>query len=239
VNHRDPTGRIGDDGDKVAGIVSALMKSDEDLEDELEMCDMSELCRTFDAEYQSGLRMGRVLRRLRDNVPEAKEEYRLGRRFLAFLTVLGMKEARFPQTGRPAAQQAAIDDRDSPENIARARRDAERSIAKDKDLGHGVVYKVPGSGTPSGYDYIGTADDLKQRTESASDGRDRTQAVEVGRYDRRYKQERREAEQDAIDDSGGVGRLDNKRNEIAKRKQNPLTFPPSGLSTARQHGRRR
>jgi hypothetical protein len=82
--------------------------------------------------------------------------------------------------------------------------------------GEGTVYKVQGTGTPSGKPYIGTADDLDVRTQTATDGRDRTQATRIGGYPIGNTSARRTAEQAAIDDHGGIKKLDNKRNEIKK-----------------------
>jgi RHS repeat-associated protein len=113
-------------------------------------------------------------------------------------------------------------DPDPPHLIERARRDATKDIKKDQDLGSGSVYKVPPERTPSGKPYVGTADDMETRAETATDGRERKLTDVNGQYDLRHRNERREAEQDAIDDAGGLPNLDNKRNEIAPKKQNPL-----------------
>ncbi len=57
---------------------------------------------------------------------------------------------------------------------------------------------------------------MKKRTRTARDGRDRTRAEEIGKFPTTDKNARRRAEQDAIDENGGVDSLDNKRNEIAE-----------------------
>ena len=85
-------------------------------------------------------------------------------------------------------------------------------------------YRVPGEFTPSGKDYIGRSDDLAQRTRNATDGRDRTHAEVIGTYPKGNVSEARRAEQQAINDHGGVPNLDNKRNEIA-----PSKWPDFGV----------
>jgi len=81
--------------------------------------------------------------------------------------------------------------------------------------GDGVIYEVPGEGTPSGRPYIGSADDLDARAATATDLRDRDIAQVVGRYPIGDDQARRLAELAAMDDRGGIANLDNKRREIA------------------------
>ena len=81
-----------------------------------------------------------------------------------------------------------------------------------------VVYRVPGAHTESGLPYIGTANDLKVRTNTANDGRDRNYAEVIGNYPANDRNARRVAEQNAINSNGGISRLDNKRNEIAEKK---------------------
>lgn len=85
--------------------------------------------------------------------------------------------------------------------------------AKGSD--EGCIYCVSGDKTPSGKDYVGSADDLAARAKSGRDGRDRNGAEVVGRYPKGDRAARQEAEQNAINERGGVGNLDNKRNEIA------------------------
>lgn len=82
----------------------------------------------------------------------------------------------------------------------------------------GVIYRVAGDKTPSGKPYVGSSDDLAKRNRTARDGRDRTDAEIVGTYPKGDRDARRVAEQKAINDNGGVARLDNKRNEIAESK---------------------
>lgn len=116
---------------------------------------------------------------------------------------------------------------DDPAMAEQARRDAERDMreadrgldAHDKEFygGDGTIYLVPGEGTPSGRPYVGSADDLDQRAATATDGRDRSKAVPIGSYPIGDRDARRLAEQQAIDDYGGLANLDNRRNEIRKK----------------------
>jgi RHS repeat-associated protein len=119
-------------------------------------------------------------------------------------------------------------DDDANANGELAKEDAQQHMAEEDALldphdaefygGDGVVYEVPGTGTPSGKRYIGTADDLAQRAKTATDGRDRSQATVIGRYPIGNKEARRQAEQAAIDARGGIDNLDNRRNEIGRNK---------------------
>jgi hypothetical protein len=88
---------------------------------------------------------------------------------------------------------------------------------KGKEAAEGVIYKVPGSKTPSNKPYIGSSDDLAKRNKTANDGRDRTDAEIVGTYPKGDTAARRKAEQQAINDNGGVKQLDNRRNEIKQK----------------------
>lgn len=83
--------------------------------------------------------------------------------------------------------------------------------------GEGVIYKVPGSGTKSGKPYIGSADDDEVRAATARDGRDRSQREKIGSFPRGNQEARRIAEQEGIEDNGGLPNLDNRRNEIRKK----------------------
>lgn len=84
----------------------------------------------------------------------------------------------------------------------------------------GTIYKVPGSATSSGKPYIGRHKGPRpQETRRSPDGRDRTKAEVVDRYDASNTREGRVKEQQAIDREGGVKSLDNKRNEIAPSKR--------------------
>jgi hypothetical protein len=107
------------------------------------------------------------------------------------------------------------------QDALRDMRDEDRALSsRDRDFygGDGVVYRVPGSATPSNKPYIGTADDKVKRAKTARDGRDRSQAVEVDRYPIGDTEQRRAKEQRAIDAEGGIENLDNRRNEIRKEK---------------------
>jgi len=85
----------------------------------------------------------------------------------------------------------------------------------------GSIYKVPGSATKSGKPYIGRHNKPNPaKTRKSNDGRDRTKAKVIDKYDPNNVQEGREKEQKAIDDHGGVNNLDNKRNEIKKDPSN-------------------
>lgn len=106
------------------------------------------------------------------------------------------------------------------EDAKRDMRADDRNLsAHDKEFygGDGTIYLVPGSGTPSGKPYVGSADDLGVRAATATDNRDRSQAVPIGSYPIGDIPARKLAEQQAIDDNGGLKNLDNKRNEIKKK----------------------
>jgi hypothetical protein len=83
----------------------------------------------------------------------------------------------------------------------------------------GTIYRVPGEFTTSGKDYIGRHNKpTPQQTRRSDDGRDRTQAEVVDRYDPNKPMEGRIKEQEQMDVRGGVQKLDNRRNEIAPEK---------------------
>ena len=77
-----------------------------------------------------------------------------------------------------------------------------------------VIYKVPGDATSSGKPYIGRTNDLRRRRIENRDGRDRTKAKVIGRYNPPKTKSGAIAEQNAMNKHGGVRNLDNKRNEI-------------------------
>ncbi len=82
----------------------------------------------------------------------------------------------------------------------------------------GSIYKVPGSATQSGKPYIGRHNKPDPaKTRRSRDGRDRTNAEVVDTYDASDVQEGRVKEQGKIDEHG-LENLDNKRNEIRKRR---------------------
>jgi RHS repeat-associated protein len=86
----------------------------------------------------------------------------------------------------------------------------------------GVVYccdgQSPGQKTPSGKPYVGTANNLQQRARTATDGRERANASTVDTYRKSDRPGRQEVEQRAMNDRGGKGNLDNKRNEIREER---------------------
>jgi RHS repeat-associated protein len=82
----------------------------------------------------------------------------------------------------------------------------------------GCIYCVKGDKTNSGKDYVGSTDNLDQRQRDKSDGRDRGGAEVVDTYAKGDRDARRAKEQQAINDRGGVDKLDNRRNEIAPAK---------------------
>ena len=77
-----------------------------------------------------------------------------------------------------------------------------------------VIYEVPGSATKSGKPYIGRSNNFKRRMNENTDGRDRTKAKIIGHYDSKKPKAGPIAEQNAMNQRGGVQHLDNKRNEI-------------------------
>ena len=79
----------------------------------------------------------------------------------------------------------------------------------------GCIYCVKGENTSSGKDYIGSTDNMGNRQRDTSDGRNREGADIVGTYPKGDRDARRTKEQQAINDRGGVDKLDNKRNEVA------------------------
>jgi len=83
----------------------------------------------------------------------------------------------------------------------------------------GSIYKVPGEATTNGKAYIGRHNQpTPQETRKSDDGRDRTKAKVIDKYDAKNVTEGRIKEQKAINKEGGVENLDNKRNEIAHHK---------------------
>ena len=89
------------------------------------------------------------------------------------------------------------------------------------------IYEVPGSGTPSGKPYVGSGLTDGARRQFAGDGRDRTQSSLVRRVP---ESQRRPAEQQAMNDRGGVDNLDNKRNEVRRE-----CWDGCGVSPPNQH----
>jgi hypothetical protein len=82
----------------------------------------------------------------------------------------------------------------------------------------GTIYEVPGTATNSGDPYVGRHNKPSPNvTRKSDDGRDRTKAKVIDKYDASNPEEGAYKEQKAINARGGVKRLDNKRNEV-----NPL-----------------
>ena len=108
-------------------------------------------------------------------------------------------------------------------SLAGAANMSSKLATKVDDVKKGVIYKIDGKYTESGKPYIGSANDLEARIKSGhstgGDGRLREHAKEIDTYDINNPAERRVKEQAAIDENGGVGNLDNKRNEISDKNR--------------------
>ncbi len=83
----------------------------------------------------------------------------------------------------------------------------------------GIIYKVPGEATSTGKPYIGRTKQgsAAKRGRGAKDGRDRSKAVTVDRYDSANGKEGSYKEQRAINAEDGIENLDNKRNEMSEK----------------------
>ncbi len=88
----------------------------------------------------------------------------------------------------------------------------------------GKIYKVPGKATKSGKPYVGrtTQSTPAKRGRSAKDGRDRSKAKVVDTYDPSKPGQGAYKEQKTIDKSGGIKKLDNKRNEVSLERMKKL-----------------
>ncbi|WP_367346185.1 RHS repeat-associated core domain-containing protein [Stenotrophomonas bentonitica] len=107
--------------------------------------------------------------------------------------------------------------------------DAGTAQPGDADSAEGCIYCVDGSKTESGRDYVGSTDDMRRRERDASDGRDRSGAERIGSYAKGDREGRRNQEQQAINDRGVKGELDNKRNEVSPAKWEERNIkPPEG-----------
>ncbi|HRI69809.1 MAG TPA: RHS repeat-associated core domain-containing protein, partial [Polyangium sp.] len=84
--------------------------------------------------------------------------------------------------------------------------------------GTGKVYRVDGSKTASGKPYIGRTKQSSPQARGCQDGRIRSGAQIVDTYDALDSAAARRAEQQAINREGGVGKLDNRRNEVRPEK---------------------
>lgn len=82
----------------------------------------------------------------------------------------------------------------------------------------GVIYVIPGAGTRSGLDYIGRSKDLQKRSREKKSkyGRDYKKAKVIRKYG--PKDDPRAIEQQEMNKRGGKSKLDNKRDEITKKK---------------------
>jgi hypothetical protein len=90
----------------------------------------------------------------------------------------------------------------------------------------GCIYCVSGDKTSSGKDYVGSTDNMGNRKRDRSDGRDREGAEVVDTYPKGDRDARRAKEQQAMNDRGGVDKLDNKRNEVAPKKWPSMRVTP-------------
>jgi hypothetical protein len=83
----------------------------------------------------------------------------------------------------------------------------------------GLIYKVSGEATESGKPYIGRTkqESPAVRGKGAMDGRDRTNAQVIDKYNPNKPKEGSYKEQKAINSNGGVKNLDNKRNEMSEK----------------------
>jgi RHS repeat-associated protein len=83
----------------------------------------------------------------------------------------------------------------------------------------GLIYKVSGEATDSGKPYIGRTkqESPAVRGKGAMDGRDRTNAQVIDKYNPNKPKEGSYKEQKAINSNGGVKNLDNKRNEMSEK----------------------
>ncbi|GEM_PF-6231179 len=86
---------------------------------------------------------------------------------------------------------------------------------KSKTGEKGVVYEVPEDGTDSGEVYVGrTKKGDPSKRGGKDDGRDRKKAKVIDEYDPKNPEEGAYKEQKAINERGGIDKLDNKRNEM-------------------------
>ena len=98
-----------------------------------------------------------------------------------------------------------------------------KTIKKVVNTVKGKIYKVPGSRTSSGLPYIGrTKTTPAKRGKNAKDGRVRKNEDVIGEYDPNAPGAGAYKEQKAIDKEGGIGKLDNKRNERTPKKMKEL-----------------
>ncbi|AXK43550.1 RHS repeat-associated core domain-containing protein [Erythrobacter aureus] len=96
------------------------------------------------------------------------------------------------------------------------------SEARNTPEGTEDIYEVDGEHTESGLGYRGRTSDRQRRFRDSRDGRDRSRARVIRNVP---SEEARQAEQEAMNEAGGVENLDNKRNEIA-----PCRWEECGIS---------
>ncbi len=96
------------------------------------------------------------------------------------------------------------------------------SEARNTPDGTEDIYEVDGEHTESGRPYRGRTSDRQNRFRDSRDGRDRSRARVIRNVP---SEEARQAEQEAMNEAGGVENLDNKRNEIA-----PCRWDECGIS---------
>jgi RHS repeat-associated protein len=110
----------------------------------------------------------------------------------------------------------------------------------DQSVKDGKIYRVPGEKTQSGDPYIGRTKQAspEKRGEGATDGRDRTGAEVIDTYDSNKPGEGAYKEQKAIDNEGGVDKLDNKRNEVNKERMKELEkkYGPKNTANGNTNG---
>jgi RHS repeat-associated protein len=121
-----------------------------------------------------------------------------------------IKVARAGETAADAVSDAS--------KVANTSDATELAAKAAQQRGLGCIYCVKGDKTSSGKDYVGSTDDMSRRKLDSSDGRDRTGAEIVDTYPKGDRPTRRSKEQRAMNERGGVNKLDNKRNEVSPNK---------------------
>jgi hypothetical protein len=76
---------------------------------------------------------------------------------------------------------------------------------------------------------VGTANNLGERAKTAQGGRERTGAAGIREYTKGDSKGRQEAEQKGINDRGGKGNLENKRDEIRREKMDRSRDRPAEM----------
>jgi RHS repeat-associated protein len=133
------------------------------------------------------------------------------------------------KAGKKAQQAKKAYDAKKAADRARKAQDAKKAVDKAKDAADtGCIYCVKGKNTSSGKDYVGSTDDMTKRKRDTSDGRNREGAEIIDSYPKGDRRQRRQKEQQAINDRGGVDGLDNRRNEVAEKKWDDYGVRPPG-----------